>query len=242
MTATLGTSLDGAVALVTGGAGGIGAAIVAILTAAGADVVSADLGHTSDTAPDRVHCDVGDPASLRSVVERVAAERGGLDVVVHCAGITRDGILWKMSNEDWDAVMRVNLSAAFHLLKAASPHLRASERGAAVLISSINGERGKLGQTNYAASKAGLIGLARSAARDLGRDGVRVNVVAPGLITTKMTAALPPAVTDAAIAETVLGHPGRPEDVAAAVLFLCSHLSRHVTGQVLRVDGGQLMA
>lgn len=110
------------------------------------------------------------------------------------------------------------------------------------MVSSINGERGKIGQANYAASKAGLIGLARSAARELGRDGVRVNVIAPGFITTPMSASLPSEIKERAVAETVLGRPGRPEDIADAVVFLCSGLSGHVTGQVLRVDGGQLMA
>jgi NAD(P)-dependent dehydrogenase (short-subunit alcohol dehydrogenase family) len=179
---------------------------------------------------------------VRALVEHVVAAHGRLDFVVHCAGITRDAVLWKLADEDWDAVLRVNLDAAFHLLKAAAPHLRRSERGAVVLIASINGERGKFGQANYAASKAGLIGLARTAARELGRDGARVNVVAPGFIATPMTAALADEHRQAALAETALGRAGRPEDVAAAVLFLCSDLARHVTGQVLRVDGGQLMA
>ncbi|MCP3914457.1 MAG: SDR family oxidoreductase [bacterium] len=238
----IGPRLDGMVALVTGGAGGIGTAIVEVLGAYGARVVSADLGHEEGESTDRVHCDVGDPLQLRAVVERVVQDYGALDAVVHSAGITRDAVLWKLSDEDWGAVMRVNLDAAFQLLKASAPHLRRSPRGAAVLISSINGERGKLGQANYSASKAGLIGLARSAARELGRDGARVNVVAPGLIGTPMTQALPQEHQERAIAETVLGRPGTPQDVAAAVLFLCSDLARHVTGQVLRVDGGQLMA
>ena len=234
--------IEGAVALVTGGAGGIGRAILESLAACGARAVSADLGHVAGSDPARLHCDVGDPGAVRAAVERVIEAHGRLDFAVHCAGITRDRVLWKLSDEDWAAVLRVNLDGAFHLLKSAAPHLRRSQRGSAVLISSINGERGKLGQANYAASKAGLIGLARSAARELGRDGARVNVVAPGFIATNMTAVLPTELQRQAVAETVLGRAGRPEDVAAAVLFLCSDLARHVTGQVLRVDGGQLMA
>ena len=253
MSAELSLRLDGAVALVTGGAGGIGAAIVESLVSAGAQVTSADLQHAdlqhaAELGPAqsaglaRVRCDVSKSDELRALVEGIVAKHDALDLVVHCAGITRDGISWKMPDEDWAAVMRVNLDSAFYLMKAAAPWLRKSTRGAAVMISSINGQRGKLGQVNYAASKAGLIGLARSLARELGRDGARVNVVAPGFITTKMTAAMPQALQDKAIAETVLGRAGRPEDVAAAVLFLCSDLSRHISGQVLRVDGGQVMA
>jgi len=165
-----------------------------------------------------------------------------LDILVHCAGITRDGVVWKMEQAAWSDVMRTNLDSAFWLLKGAVPLMRAAGAGAVVLVSSINAERGKFGQSNYAASKAGLIGLARTAARELGRDGARVNVVAPGFVTTSMTETLPESIRARAIEETVLGCPGRPDDVAAAVLFLCSTLARHVTGQVLRVDGGQLIA
>ena len=242
--ASTGFGLDGAVALVTGGSGGIGAAIVAHLAAAGARVVSLDLAEPAALPGGVEHrrCDVADAQAVRALVAALAEEHGGIDVLVHAAGIARDRVLWKLSDEDWQAVLRVNLDSAFWLLKASAPHLRAAGRGAVVLVSSINGERGKFGQTSYAAAKAGLMGLARSAARELGRDGVRVNVVAPGLIDTPMTAALAEPHRARALEETALGRIGRPEDVAAAVLFLCSDLARHVTGQVLRVDGGQLMA
>jgi len=163
-------------------------------------------------------------------------------VLVHAAGITRDGVLWKMTDDAWEDVIRVNLDSAFWLLRDAVPWLRRAEGGSVVLISSINGERGKFGQANYAASKAGLIGLGRSAARELGKFGVRVNLVAPGLIETPMTETLPEDAKRKALEETALGRFGRPEDVAGAVLFLASALSAHVTGQVLRVDGGQLTA
>ena len=239
MTAAIqGLRLEGAVALVTGGAGAIGKAIVDQLREAGAVVVAADLG----AGPDHQACDVTDAAAVEALIARIVAEQGGLDLIVHCAGITRDAVLWKLNDEDWRGVMNVNLDAAFYLLRAAAPHLRRSARGAAVMISSINGERGKRGQANYAASKAGLIGLARSAARELGRDGGRVNVVAPGFIETPMTESLPAAVRARAMEETVLDRVGHPDDVASAVLFLCSDLARHITGQVLRVDGGQLIA
>lgn len=237
----LGLKLEGAIALVTGGAGKIGSAIAEALRAAGAQVVVADLGGTAGDAR-RVSCDVTNTAEVTALVEGVVRDHGALDLLVHCAGITRDGVLWKLSDDDWSSVLSVNLDAAFKLLRASASHLRKSKRGAVVMISSINGERGKLGQSNYAASKAGLIGLAKSAARELGRDGARVNVVAPGFIETAMTEALPDAVRVKALEETVLGRHGQPEDVAGAVLFLCSNLARHVTGQVLRVDGGQLIA
>jgi NAD(P)-dependent dehydrogenase (short-subunit alcohol dehydrogenase family) len=166
---------------------------------------------------------------------------GGIDVLVHAAGITRDAVLWKMTPAMWREVLAVNLDAAFHLLQVAVPRMRARGGGSIVLISSINGERGKFGQANYAASKAGLIGLARTTAREVGRFGVRSNVVAPGMILTPMTRDLPEEIRARAEAETALGRLGTPEDVARVVLFLASNLSAHVTGQTLRVDGGQLI-
>ena len=238
-------ALEGRNALVTGGSGGIGAAIVADLLAAGARVASLDLpGAPPPPAGARAFpADLADPASLRAAAAAAGEEFGGrLHVLVHCAGITRDAMLWKMADADWDAVLRVNLGAAFLLLKEAVPLLRAAGSGSVVLISSINGARGKVGQANYAASKAGLEALAKTAARELGRFGVRVNAVAPGFVLTSMTARIPEEFRKRAVDETVLGRPGEPGDVAHAVLFLASDLSRHVTGQVLRVDGGQLIA
>ncbi|MBL4770897.1 MAG: SDR family oxidoreductase [Planctomycetes bacterium] len=225
-------------AIVTGAAGGIGKAIADVLSGAGVKVVGVDLTEANGC----VACDVTDRKQVDALVQSVADENGGLDILIHAAGITRDNVLWKLEDEDWSAVMRVNLDAAFLLLRAASSHLRASKRGSVVMITSINGQRGKRGQSNYAASKAGLIGLTKSAAHELGRDGVRVNAIAPGLIDTNMTLNLPQKVRDAAIAETVLCKAGTPEDVAGVALFLCSSLAGHMTGQVLRVDGGQLIA
>lgn len=240
-------SLAGRVALVAGGGGGIGRSVVALLAAAGARVVSLDLPGTPEVAAaERIDCDLRDPAAIGAALEAFGSRHRRLDIVVHAAGITRDGVLWKLTAEDWDEVLAVNLGSAFHLLRLAAPVLRATSSGkgsgSVVLVSSINGERGKFGQSNYAASKAGLIGLARSAARELGAFGVRVNVVAPGLIATPMTAGLPPEAITRAVTETALGRIGSPEDVAGTVLYLASDLSRHVTGQVLRVDGGQLTA
>ncbi len=235
--------LGGRTALVTGGSGGIGRAVVALLGAAGASVFSVD--RPDREAPPGVRglaCDLADPGAIRALFAASTRPFGRLHVLVHCAGITRDAVLWKMEDAAWSDVLRVNLESAFHLLKHAAPLMRETGECAVVLVSSINGERGKFGQANYAASKAGLIGLARTAARELGRFGIRVNVIAPGFIETEMTAGLPPDVRARALDETALGRVGRPEDVARAALYLCSPLSAHVTGQVLRVDGGQLMA
>lgn len=236
-------SLRGRVALVTGGAGGIGRAVVELLLAAGAEVASVDLpGAAHIPGACALDCDLGRLDQLPQLFESFRERFERLDLLVHCAGITRDAVLWKMEPEAWSEVLRVNLDSAFAAMRLAVPWLRAAGGGAVVLVSSINGERGKFGQANYAASKAGLIGLGRTAARELGRFGIRVNILAPGMIDTAMTAALPEQVRAQAITETALGRIGRPEEVARAVLFLVCDLSSHVTGQLLRVDGGQLMA
>ncbi len=232
-------SLEGRVALVTGAAGGIGAAVTELLRAAGARVVGVDLEAADE---DSLACDVSDPAAVEGMFEQLGKRCDRLDILVHCAGITRDAVLWKMEHEAWGEVLRTNLDSAFLLLRHAVPLLRAGGGGAVVLVSSINAERGKLGQGNYAASKAGLIGLGRTAARETGRFGIRVNVVSPGMIDTAMTTSLPDEVKAQARQEAALGRIGKVEDVARAVLFLASPMSDHVTGQVLRVDGGQLMA
>jgi NAD(P)-dependent dehydrogenase (short-subunit alcohol dehydrogenase family) len=234
-------SLEGKVALVAGGCGGIGAATAATLAAVGAHVVAADLpGRAAPPGAEFLACDLRVPDQIRAAVERVHGDTKRLDILVHAAGITRDSVLWKMADDAWSDVLRVNLDSAFHLVRAAAPKMREGGGGSIVLIASINGERGKFGQANYAASKAGLIGLARSAAAELGRFEVRVNAIAPGWIETPMTAALPAEARARALSESLLGRTGTPDDVARVVLFLASSLSRHVTGQVIRVDGGQL--
>jgi Dehydrogenases with different specificities (related to short-chain alcohol dehydrogenases) len=156
------------------------------------------------------------------------------------AGITRDAMIWKMTEEAWDQVIDVNLKGCFTYCRAVAGLFRTQQHGRIVNIASINGLRGKAGQANYAASKAGIMALTRTLARELGPKGVNVNCVAPGMVRTEMAAKLPPAVLEKAIAETALGRIAEPEDVARVVVFLCSEAARHITGEVIRVDGGQL--
>jgi 3-oxoacyl-[acyl-carrier protein] reductase len=240
-------SLDGKVTLVAGGSGDIGAAIVGLYSQAGAKVLSVDL---SDRTPQSsnphpftfIPCDISEPEQVQALMTRVKSDHGRLDVVVHSAGITRDRVLWKMSDEEWSKVLKVNLDSAFYLLRAAAPLLRETGGGAVVLVSSITAQRGKFGQTNYAASKAGMIALGKTAALELGRFGIRVNAVAPAWIETKMTQGVPGHIRQHELEISPLGRLGQPEDVARVVLFLGSDMSRHVNGQVIRVDGGQVMA
>ena len=235
-------SLDGRVALVTGGSGGIGGAVVRMLAAAGASVYSVDRCVSADGERVlSVAADVATAEGAAAAVDQAVALYGRLDIVVHCAGITRDALLSKMSDAHWTEVITVNLSSSFFVVRQAIAPMRRAGGGSIVLISSINADRGKAGQANYAASKAGVQTLARTAARELGRYGIRVNAIAPGWIETPMTAGLPEAVRARALDETALGRLGSPDDVAGAVLFLSSDLAGHITGQVLRVDGGQLI-
>ncbi len=236
-------SLVGRRALVAGGAGGIGRAVVGSLLAAGAEVAVLDLpGSEAVEGTLGIEGDGSDPGDVAACFRRLDEEMGGLDLCVHCVGITRDAVLWKMDTEDWERVLRVNLESAFLIVKEAVPRMRAAGGGSIVLTTSINGERGKFGQANYAASKAGLIGFGKTAARELGRFGIRVNLVAPGMVRTRMAEELPAEVLEKAESESVLGRIAEPEDVAALCLFLVSDLSKHITGQVIRVDGGQLIA
>lgn len=230
--------LSGRVAWVTGAARGIGLACVQLLQAHGATVVALDLqpGPTGRA----LALDVADSRAVNEVAARLAAEGLMPDLLVNNAGVTRDAVLWKLSDEDWATVMRVNLDGAFHLTRACTPLMR-QKGGSIVNVASINGERGKFGQSNYCASKAALIGFTKAAARELGRFGVRVNAVAPGMVETAMTEGVPPEARQRALDETLLGRLAQPADIANAVLFLCSRLAGHITGQVLRVDGGQYL-
>jgi 3-oxoacyl-[acyl-carrier protein] reductase len=229
------------VAIVTGGSGAIGAAILASLQRAGAAGVSLDVAPAANGA-EFVQCDVREEASVAAAVEEVVRRHGRVDIAVHAAGISRDAVVWKLSAADWDQVQSVNLRGAFLLIRNVVPKMRQAQTGGRiVLIGSINGSRGKFGTAAYSASKAGLLGLAKSVARETGRFGVLVNVVEPGWVRTPLTEKVPQEIQDAALAETLVGSFLEPEDVAAAVTYLCGPGGRRITGQLLRVDGGQFL-
>jgi 3-oxoacyl-[acyl-carrier protein] reductase len=232
--------LAGRVAIVSGGSGAIGRAILQAFEQAGARAVSLDLSDPRDKRA-WVKCDIREESSVVAAVQSAYKAEGRLDFVVHAAGVSRDSVIWKMSAEDWDSVQAVNLRGAFLLLRHSIPLLRPGPGGRIVLIGSINGSRGKFGTSAYSASKAGLIGLAKSVAREVGRFGILINVLEPGWVRTPLTEVVPQAVKDAALAESLLGTFIEPADVAASVVFLCGPGAAHITGQVLRVDGGQYL-
>jgi len=238
---TQNTQLAGQVAVVTGGSGGIGTAIVHALREAGAIAVSLDVSPPPSEDTPWIKCDVRDDASVASAIAQVASERGRLDLAIHGAGVSRESVVWKLAVDDWDFIQSVNLRGAFLLLRHAIPQMRLGGGGRIVLIGSINGSRGKFGTSAYSASKAGLLGLAKSVARETGRFGILINVVEPGWVRTPLTEAVPKPIQEAAVAETVTGKLTEPADVAAAVVFLCGPGASQITGQILRVDGGQYM-
>jgi 3-oxoacyl-[acyl-carrier protein] reductase len=234
-------SLDGKTALVTGASRGIGRAIAVELASAGASVV---VGYRSgqDEAEEvakeiggrAVQADVSDAASALALVEAA----GDLDILVNNAGLTRDGLLARMSDDDWRTVIDTNLSSVFYTCRAVTRPMMKRRAGAIVNVSSIVGVHGNWGQTNYAASKAGIIGFTKSLAKELGSRNVRANVVAPGYVQTQLTDVLPEEATKAMLDATPLGRLGDPADIARAVRFLCSDEASFVTGEVLLVDGG----
>lgn len=238
---TTGEPLAGKVAVVTGGAGGIGRAIATQLRAAGARVMSLDLTGFEGDAAESILCDVRDDQSVAAAFAETRERAGGLDLLVYAAGVARDAVVWKTSVGDWDLVQSVNLRGAFLAIHHSIPLMRERGGGRIVLIGSINGSRGKRGTSSYSASKAGLIGLAKTVSRETGRFGILVNVVEPGWVKTPMTEALPAALREAARSETLTGELVEPDDVAALVTFLCGPGGRRVTGQVVRVDAGQFL-
>jgi 3-oxoacyl-[acyl-carrier protein] reductase len=244
--------LAGQAALVTGAGRGIGAAIAREFARAGCNVALvefAEFDEAQSLADElcqsgrravALRADVADVGAAERAVAAAVEAFGRLDHLVCNAGITRDAMIWKMTEEAWDQVIDVNLKGCFAYCRAVAGMFRTQQHGHIVNIASINGLRGKAGQANYAASKAGIIALTRTLALELGPKGVNVNCVAPGMVRTRMTAQLPPAVVARAIAETALGRIAEPEDVARLALFLCTEGARHITGEVIRVDGGQL--
>ena len=242
--------LQGQVALVTGGSRGIGLAIAEELANAGAKVavVARDEARAQAAAeglPGEGHrgygCDVADSEAVNALVKRVEEEMGSLDVLVNNAGVTRDNVLMRIKDDDWDAVLDTNLRGAFNTIRAASRGMMKRRAGRVINISSVVGVTGNKGQANYAASKAGLIGLTKAVAKELASRGVLVNAVAPGYIETDMTADLPEAARDALMGQIALGRLGRPQDIAPAVRFLAGPGAQYITGQVLVVDGGMVM-
>ncbi len=238
-------------ALVTGGARGIGRCIATTLARDGCDVCVFDR-ETPDDASQFVaeieslgrQCmmlagDVRDAVAVGNAMESVVGRWGGIDILVNNAGIVRDQVSWKMSDDQWRDVIDVNLTGTFYACRAAIPYMRKAGRGAMINLSSINGMRGKFGQANYSASKAGVIGLTKTLAKELAKFNITVNAVAPGLIETDIVRSMSANALKQAVGEILFNRPGQVEDVAEAVAFLAGDRARFITGEVLRVDGGQ---
>ena len=242
--------LEGKIALVTGGGRGIGRAAALALAREGADVavaVGRDLGAAEAVAGEiralgrrslAALCDVAEEEATDALIERTVQEFGRLDILVNNAGITRDTLVLRMSDSDWDAVLNVNLKGAFHCSRAAVKRMIRQRSGRIINVTSVMGLIGGAGQANYCASKAGLIGFTRALAREVGSRGVTCNAIAPGWIETQMTAKLPDGAAESLLPRIPAGRLGQPEDVAGAVVFLSSDQAAYITGQVLVVDGG----
>lgn len=246
-------SMSGKTAVVTGGSRGIGRAICLELARRGANVVFSYAGNTAAAEKTleelkalgvearAVQGNVADPAAAKTLIDTAVKELGGIHILVNNAGITRDGLAMAMKESDFDAVIETNLKGAFLCMKAAIRPMMKARYGRIVNMSSVVALRGNPGQVNYCASKAGLIGMTKSLAKEMGARGITVNAVAPGYISTDMTAALPDAARQAMLSTIPVGRAGNPEDVAAAVAFLASEEAGYITGQVLSVDGGMGM-
>jgi 3-oxoacyl-[acyl-carrier protein] reductase len=245
--------LEGKVAIVTGGSRGIGASIALDLACNGAHV-AINYRKSVDEANQvirqiesygnqglAVQADVSSFEDAQRMVDSVVSELGGLDILVNNAGVNWDGVIWKMSEEQWDHVIDIDLKGTFNYIRAAAPIFKEQNYGKIVNVTSINGLRGKFGQSNYTAAKGGVIALTKTVARELGRYNVNVNAIAPGLIETDMVKEAPEKVREMALVEIVLGRLGKPEEVAWVITFLCSEKSRHITGEVITVDGGQYL-
>lgn len=246
-------SLDGKVAIVTGAAQGIGRAIAERLAVAGADVavVDMDLTRAQETVSAvaahgrravAITANVAEWADVKAMVEQALGSLGRIDMLINNAGITRDGLLLRMKEEDWNAVLDVNLKGTFHCTKAVLPTMTKQRAGAMVNIASVVGVMGNAGQANYAASKAAVIGFTKTVAREYASRGITVNAVAPGFIETAMTDKLGGEAREALLTQIPLGRLGSPADVAEAVRFLVSPSAAYITGHVLHVNGGMLMA
>jgi len=245
--------LSGKVALVTGSARGIGKTIVERFAAEGAVVVLSDVTNEAAAAETLAAIvgaggkgmvemfDVGDAALVDAAVQRILAEQGRIDILVNNAGITRDNLLMRLSEEDFDAVLRTNLKGTFLLTKAVSRHMMKQRSGRIINLSSVVGQMGNAGQSNYSAAKAGIIGFTKSMARELASRGVTVNAIAPGFIMTAMTAALPENVRNGFLNQIPMGKFGTPEDVAELTVYLASDGASYVTGQVIGINGGLYM-
>jgi 3-oxoacyl-[acyl-carrier protein] reductase len=251
MLSPLEINLEGRTAIITGAARGIGAAISRLFAQLGASVALLDqdeeaLTRTVSRLTEEtgvrglaIPADVTSLSAVENAVRKAIEVMGPVHILVCNAGINRDAVIWKMTEDQWDQVIDTNLKGYFNLIRALAPHFRAQKYGRIVNITSINGLRGKFGQANYSASKAGIIGLTKTVARELGSSQVTVNAVAPGMIVTEMAKQLDEKWLDAARSETVLGKLGETEDVAHLCAFLASDLAGHITGQIISVDGGQ---
>ncbi|HID56774.1 TPA: 3-oxoacyl-[acyl-carrier-protein] reductase [Candidatus Poribacteria bacterium] len=244
--------LKGKVAVITGSARGIGKSIATLFARQGAKIVISDVADEIGEKTAQgikelggeaiyIHCDVSDPRDAEGLIRSAVENFGKLNILVNNAGVTSDSLLVRMKDEDWNRVISINLTGSFNCARAAAKVMMKQREGCIINIASVAGIMGNVGQVNYSASKAGVIGLTLSAARELARRGVRVNAIAPGFIMTEMTAKLPEAERRRILDMVPLGKPGTPEDVANVALFLASDAARYITGQVIRVDGGMIM-